>query len=155
MSDYDVLVKPLIVNHTNLKKGLVSVIPAGCILTISDKGLGPVLLPYDWFIREYRHQAVLGGHEIVLSSEGALLVKLFSIIAEFRCELSVLESALFKAIYKNSGNDFRLAALKIIPKIHKLSHPITPKFIEFYRLAPFEAVNFVRLISTLLYYVNC
>ena len=131
MSDYDNLVKPLMLNHKNVKEGLVSVIPEGCVLPISDKGLGPVLLPYDWFVREYRHQAVLGGHEIVLSSEGALLVKLFSIIADFRSALTVLEGALFTSIYKYSGNDFKLAALKIIPKIPKLSHPISPSFIEF------------------------
>ena len=92
---------------------------------MSDNGLGPILLPHSWFICEYRNQAVLGGHETIASSEGALLVELFSIIAEFRRSLSILENALFKSIFKYSGNDFRLAVLKIIPKIHKLSHPIT------------------------------
>ena len=71
------------------------------------------------------HQAVLGGHVPILSSEGALLVRLFNIIANFRHSLSILESLLFKSIYKYSGNNFKLAALKIVPKIHKLSHPIT------------------------------
>ena len=110
MSEYDNLVNPLLLNHKNFKEGLVSMIPEGCVLTVSDKGLGPVLLPYDWFVREYRHQAVLGGHELVLSSEGALLVKLFSIIADFRCLLTDLEGALFKSIYKYSGDNFKLAA---------------------------------------------
>ena len=112
--------------HKSLKNGLkTSMIPEGCVLTVSDKGLEPVLLPYHWFVREYNHQAVLGGHVPILSSEGALLVKLFNIIADFRHSLSILESLLFKSIYKYSGNNFKLAALKIVPKIHKLSHPIT------------------------------
>ena len=108
MSDYDNFANPLLLDHTNLKRGLVSMIPEGCVLTVCDKGLGPVLLPYDWFVREYKHQAVLGGHELVLSSEGALLVKLFSIIADFRCSLNDLEGSLFKSIYKYLGNIARI-----------------------------------------------
>ena len=127
MCEYNTLVKPLALdcNSKNLKKCLSSVIPEGFFSTVSVKGLGPVLLPHLWFIREYRNQAVLGSHEKIASSEGALLVELYSIIAEFRRGLLILENALFKSIFKYSGNDFRLAVLKIIPKIHKLSHPIT------------------------------
>ena len=39
-----------------------------------DKGLGHVVLPHSWFIREYQKQVVLGGHEKIVSSEGALLI---------------------------------------------------------------------------------
>ena len=44
--------------------------------------------------------------------------------------MSLLESALFKSIFQYSGNNFRLAVLKIIPKIHKLSQPITLRSID-------------------------
>ena len=117
--EYYELFKPSMLGHKSLK---TSMIPEGCVLTVSDKGLGPVLLPYQWFVCEYSHQAVLGGHVPVLSSEGSLL---FNIIADFRRSLSILENLLFKSIFKYSGNNFKLAALKIVPKIHKLSHPIT------------------------------
>ena len=49
-----------------------SMVPIGCILTVSDKGLGPVLLPFCWFIQEYENQAILVGHVPVLSTEGCL-----------------------------------------------------------------------------------
>ena len=65
--------------------------PEGFILTISDKGLGPVLLPYSWYIREYNEQALSGGHDKICTSEGSLLLVLFKIIAEFRCNLTVGE----------------------------------------------------------------
>ena len=86
MCEYNIFVKPLDLdwNAENLKKSLSSVIPEGCILTVSDNGLGPILLPHSWFIREYRNQAVLGGHEKIVSSGGALLIELYSVIAEFR-----------------------------------------------------------------------
>ena len=78
MCEYNTFVKPLALgcNVENFKKSLTSVIPEGRILTVSDKGLGPVLLPHSWFIREYQNQAVLRGHEKIVSSEGALLIEL-------------------------------------------------------------------------------
>jgi hypothetical protein len=85
----------------DLRKTLVSAVPEGFILTISDKGLGPVLLPYSWYIREYKVQAVLGGHEEISISEGSLLLVLFKIIAEFRCNLTVAEHSLFLSIYNH------------------------------------------------------
>ena len=61
----------------DLRETLVSAVPEGFILTISDKGLGPVLLPYSWYIRESKVQAVLGGHEEISISEGSLLLDSF------------------------------------------------------------------------------
>ena len=125
--EYYELFKPSMLGHKSLKNGLtISMIPEGCVLTVSYKGLGPVLLPYHWFVREYNHQAVFGGHIPILSSEGSLLVELFNIIADFRRSLSILENLLFKSIFKYSGNNFKFAALKIIHLIHKLSHNYSP-----------------------------
>ena len=107
MCEYNTYVKPLALDYNveNLKKSLTSVVPEGCILTVSDKGLGSVLLPHSWFICEYQKQAELGGHEKILSIEGAMLVELYGIIAVFRQGLSLLESALFKSIFKYTGNN--------------------------------------------------
>jgi hypothetical protein len=102
-----------------------SIVPRGCILTVSDKNLGPVLVPYSWYIQVYGQQAVLGGHVPVLDSEGCLLVKMSHTISEFRDSLSCSELSVFKTVYIYTGSSFRLATLKVIPKIHKLKGDIS------------------------------
>ena len=97
-----------------------SVVPRGCILTVSDKNLGPVLVPFSWYIQVYGQQAVLGGHVPILDSEGGLLIKMSHTISEFRSSLCNSELSVFKSVYTNTGTNVRLATLKVVPKIHKL-----------------------------------
>ena len=44
---------------------LLSLLPRGCVVTTSDKKVGVSLLPYEWYLKEYKIQLEKGGHERV------------------------------------------------------------------------------------------
>ena len=49
-------------------------IPEGTILSTSDKNLGPVLLPIDWYVQQYEVQADIGNHVLTnMSADQCLL----------------------------------------------------------------------------------
>ena len=66
--------------------------PAGTILTLSDKGLGPCLLPVEWFVMQYQIQAEKGKHEPTGLSPDQCINLLKLTIQNFRNSLKSQES---------------------------------------------------------------
>ena len=48
--------------HFHSKPAMQNILPTGTILAESDKGLGPCLLPIDWYIEQYKVQSNKGNH---------------------------------------------------------------------------------------------
>ena len=107
-------------NYKNMKKS----IPEGTILSISDKNLGPCLLPIQWYINQYQHQADIGGHVPLNISEQQCLVIMLGNIQTFRATLSLSERITLKSYFVRCNPNFRVGCMKLVPKIHKLKSPI-------------------------------
>lgn len=106
-------------NYSNMKKS----IPEGTILSISDKNLGPCLLPIQWYINQYHHQADIGGHVPLNISEQQCLVIMLGNIQTFRGTLSASERITLKSYFVKCNPNFRVGCMKLVPKIHKLKSP--------------------------------
>ena len=62
--------------------------PKGTILTLSDKGLGPCLLPVEWYVQQYEIQAEKGKHAVTGLSPDQCINLLKLTIQRFRSNLS-------------------------------------------------------------------
>ena len=98
-----------------------NLLPNGTILTLSDKGLGPCLLPIEWYVQQYEVQSQKGGHVATNMSSDQCINFLKDVIQEFRTGLTPEERELLKTYYSKSNPNYRVGVLKLIPKIHKLS----------------------------------
>ena len=96
-------------------------IPVGTILTTSDKGLGPCLLPIDWYIDQYKVQAQKGNHIPTNMSSEECIHFLKTAIDRFRSALNPEERSILKKFFANCNPNFRVGILKLVPKVHKLS----------------------------------
>ena len=91
------------------------------ILTTSDKGLGPCLLPIDWYIEQYRVQAQKGNHIPTDMSAEQCIHFLKQAIGSFRSALIPEERTILKEYFVKCNPNFRVGILKLVPKVHKLS----------------------------------
>ena len=95
-------------------------IPKGSVLTTADKGLGFVLLPIEWYIEQYKVQAVKGRHlKTSLTNERCLRI-LETEIQAFRQSLDAKEGLVFKETFKKAFSKKAVGVLKLLPKIHKV-----------------------------------
>ena len=95
--------------------------PNSTILTSSDKGLGPCLLPVEWFVQQYKVQAEKGKHATTGLSPDQCINLLKLTIQSFRSTLSQAERELLKQYFACGNPNYRVGIMKIIPKIHKLT----------------------------------
>ena len=95
--------------------------PKGTILTSSDKGLGPCLLPVEWYVEQYKVQAEKGKHAVTGLSSDQCINLLKVTIQNFRSTLKVKERELLKQYFVGGNPNFRVGVMKIIPKIHKIT----------------------------------
>ena len=72
--------------HFEKDKKVQNLLPTGTILTESDKGLGPCLLPIEWYIEQYKIQSKKGNHVITNLTEYQCLKFLKNAIETFRFE---------------------------------------------------------------------
>ena len=100
---------------------VIKIVPEGTILTISDKNLGPVLLPIDWYIQQYDVQAVKGNHVVTKLSADQCINLLKKTIEDFRSTLLCEEKFFLRKYFSHSSPDVKVGVMKVIPKIHKLS----------------------------------
>ena len=100
---------------------VTNIVPEGTILTLSDKNLGPVLLPIDWYIKEYDVQSVKGSHVVTGLSADQCIHLLKKNINDFRSALVPEEKIFLRKYFSHSSPDMKVGVMKIIPKIHKLS----------------------------------
>ena len=107
--------------HVMDTKTAQKIIPSGSILTVSDKGLGPCLLPIDWYIQQYRVQSEKGNHLLTNMSNDQCISFLKAAIQTFRSTLCLEERTLLQTYYSKSNPNYRVGVLKLVPKIHKLS----------------------------------
>ena len=114
-------------SHLEDYENIKSLVPPNSVLSISDKGLGPCLLPVDWYIEQYKHQAKIGGHKVTNMSEPQCLQLMLNNIQLFRTSLLDEEKIIFRKYFKKVFPSFRVGCLKIIPKIHKIKSVITPE----------------------------
>ena len=103
------------------KPSVQNLLPAGTILTVSDKGLGPCLLPVDWYIEQYKVQSKKGNHVLINMSADQCINFLKSAIQTFRSELCSEGRSALKTYFANCNPNYRVGVLKLVPKIHKLS----------------------------------
>ena len=97
------------------------IIPSGSILTVSDKGLGPCLVPIEWYIQQYRVQSEKGNHLLTNMSNDQCISFLKAAIQTFRSTLCLEERTLLQTYHSKSNPNYRVGVLKLVPKIHKLS----------------------------------
>ena len=107
--------------HFNNNPAIQKLLPLGTILTESDKGLGPCLLPLEWYIEQYKVQSLKGNHVETHMSCDQCINYLKNEIDLFRSGLSTEGKILLKSYFSNCNPNFRVGVLKMIPKIHKLS----------------------------------
>ena len=98
-----------------------NVLPHGTILAESDKGLGPCLLPIDWYVEQYEVQSSKGHHVPTNMSEDQCIQFLKNAIQAFRSNLSPAGKIFLKKYFTISNPNYRVGVLKLVPKIHKLS----------------------------------
>ena len=106
---------------TSLQKINDKLLPKGTILSISDKGLGPCLLPLDWYVLQYAVQSEKGNHVNTGMSSEQCINFLKKEIDTFRKNLSESEKITLKHYFSPSNPNFRVGVLKLIPKIHKMA----------------------------------
>ena len=95
--------------------------PKGTIWTSSDKGMGPCLLPVEWYVEQYKVQAEKGKHAVPGLSSDQCINLLKVTIQNFRSTLKVKERELLKQYFVGGNPNFRVGVMKIIPKIHKIT----------------------------------
>ena len=106
-------------------KDLISLIPQGCIITMSDKNVGVSILPPQWYAQEYNNQIIKGGHQSVNMSEAECITFLCNRIHKFRISCSSLQKTLVNSLWpKEYFGNHRIGVMKLIPKVHKLKGPI-------------------------------
>ena len=98
-----------------------NIVPNGTILSTSDKNLGPVLLPIEWYIQEYKVQSLKGNHIATNMSADQCINLLKKTIEQFRADLLPAERVALKNYFINCNPACKIGILKLIPKIHKLS----------------------------------
>jgi hypothetical protein len=96
-------------------------VPHGTILSTSDKGLGPVLLPVDWYVEQYKVQSLKGKHITTNMSADQCINFLKETIAQFRAGLDQEERSVLRIYFSNSSPNYKVGVMKLVPKIHKLS----------------------------------
>ena len=84
---YKEMVDQLSADHFVGRPDVQNMIPEGTILSTSDKNLGPVLLPIDWYVQQYEVQADIGNHVLTNMSADQCLQLLKKNIEEFRSKL--------------------------------------------------------------------
>ena len=105
---------------------LMSLVPKGCVVTTSDKNVGISLLPYEWYLKEYKIQLEKGGHERVELSEHDCLKYLSSQINIFHNLCSPEQKKLVDSLWpKENIKKHRIGVLKLVPKVHKLKGTIS------------------------------
>ena len=110
----------LLTEHIIGRPGVQNLLPEGTILSTSDKNLGPVLLPIDWYIEQYKVQSDIGNHVLTNLSTGQCLQLLKTNIEAFRAELVPEERIELKKYFSYGNPDYNVGVLKLIQKIHKL-----------------------------------
>ena len=106
--------------HLQNYKDVKDAIPAGTILSISDKGLGPCLLPVQWYIDQYQHQAEIGGHVLLVISEQGCLKIMLNNIQTFRSSLSIFENQFLNLTLLNAIKISVLVVLILCQKSTRL-----------------------------------
>ena len=96
-------------------------VPLGTILTTTDKGLGPCLLPVEWFVKQYEIQAEKGCHVQTGMSSDQCINFLKLAIQSFRSALTAEERNFLKQYFVDCNPTHRVGVLKIIPKVHKIT----------------------------------
>ena len=119
---YNKLESQLAAAHFIDSKNAQNIVPEGTILTTSDKNLGPVLLPIEWYIEQYKTQSVKGNHVVTKMSADQCINLLKRTIENFRTDLLPLEKIEFKKYFSKSSPDVKVGVLKLVPKIHKLAN---------------------------------
>ena len=80
-------------------KSILDIVPAGCIISPSDKNIGVSILPPSWFYDQYQAQIVKGGHEFIDLTEAECLALLQRRITDFKkqCSEFFQNKMIFKA----------------------------------------------------------
>ena len=102
-------------------KSFDKLLPPGTILSISDKGLGPCLLPLDWYVLQYAIQSEKGSHVKTGMSSDQCINYLKKEIELFRKSLNDSERKMLKHYFCTPNPNYRVGVLKLIPKVHKIS----------------------------------
>ena len=92
-------------------------LPPGTMLSISDKGLGPCLLPLDWYIIQYAVQSEKGNHIKTGLSSDQCISYLKKVIDAFRSSLNINESEIFRQYFRTPYPKYRVGVPKLIHKI--------------------------------------
>ena len=107
--------------HYIESKDALKMTPNGTILTLTDKGLGPCLLPVEWYVQQYKIQAEKGKHAATGLSSDQCINLLKATIQNFRSTLSSDECLTLKQYFVSGNPNYKVGIMKVIPKIHKLT----------------------------------
>ena len=112
------------IDHGKIKASdLLKLLPKNCIISPSDKQVGISILPFAWYIKEYKTQLEKGGHEKIIMTEEKCLATLLKKISEFRNNCSkVQDTILVKLWPKQRVDRHRIGVLKLVPKVTLFVH---------------------------------
>ena len=103
-------------------------IPEDCIISPCDKNVGVSVLPASWYSLQYNEQIRKGGHILQTMSEKECIALLQKKIATFKKNCSDVQLKNLRHWWpKIPVKNPRIGVMKLVPKIHKLSGPITPE----------------------------
>ena len=104
---------------------LLKLNPKGCVITASDKNVGISILPIDWYSKEYKAQIQKGGHVPIQKTEQECLALLQRAIREFKNSCNAEQTRILTSLWPKAPRKYKIGIMKLIPKVHKLSGPIT------------------------------
>lgn len=93
----------------------------GGFIAIADKGIAIVLLPYAWYNLQFANLIKNPSYSLLNMRQTDCITMLLNKIENFELNLTVPEKEILKEYFKKGSSDYRIAAIKLLPKIHKLS----------------------------------
>ena len=128
--------------HGSNVKDIVAMIPHDCIISPSDKNVGTSILPPSWYSRQYHEQIDKGGHELQTMNEAQCVSLLLRKIKDFKnncssSELKILKNWWPRIPVKNP----RIGVMKLVPKVHKMTGPISSNSWETLKSRPIRGAE--------------
>ena len=111
-------------NKSNLKVNV-----KGGFIALADKGIAVVALPHSWYSLQFAKLIENPAYSLLNLRQSDCISMLLDKINNFKLSLTVKEKALFRDYFNESNNNYNIAAIRLLPKVHKLdSEPCLTNF---------------------------
>lgn len=123
--------KHLHINRALTDKGDLKINVKGGFIALADKGIAVVALPHSWYSLQFAKLIENPAYSLMNLRQSDCISMLLNKTENFKLNLTVVEKALFKDYFKEGSSYYNIAAIKLLPKVHKLdSEPCLTNFLE-------------------------